>query len=251
MDSGWIKETIFIFGAVFLLILLRPFGLNQEDFLPSVIYWALVCVIGFGVFSLTFFVGRVTLKNDHKKNKFTFIILTLIAGFLMALFVPFLSSAYFGHPFTYFDSVIVVIPQMLVICAIIVVIALIRDYIQKQEEQLTSHKKQQKARHHAPEFMKKIPRKLQGEILCINAEDHYIHVHTDKGKHMLKMRFSDAINQVGGIRGLRVHRSWWVNETAVIDAQKNGRKTSLLLKNDISVPVSTSNYKQVKDRGLL
>lgn len=251
LDKGWLKETIFIFGSIFLLILLRPFGLNQEEFLSSAIYWALICVIGFCVFSLTFYVGRKTLTTSHKRNIFTFILLTLIAGLFMTLLVPFFSSIYFEHPLTYFDSILVVTPQMLVICAIIVVITLLRDYIQSQNERLKSHEHRQKMRDHVPEFMKKIPRRLQGEILCLNAEDHYVHVHTDKGRHMLKMRFSDAIKQLEDLKGLRVHRSWWVNENAVIDAQKSGRKSSLLLKNNVCIPVSTSNYRQVKERGLL
>lgn len=251
MDKGWLRETIVIFGAIFLLILLRPFGLNQEEFLPSAIYWALVCVIGSCVFSLTFYIGRISIVPDHKGNIYTFIALTVVAGLLMTLLVPFLSSTYFGHPLTYFDSILVVLPQMLVICGIIVLITLLRQYMKNQNERLQLHERSHKLRHHIPDFMKKVPRRLQGEILCINAEDHYIHIYTDNGKHMLKMRFSDAMKQLEGLNGLRVHRSWWVNENAVVDALRTGRNSSLLLKNDLLVPVSTSNYKQVKERGLL
>lgn len=250
-DKSWVLDSLFISGAIFLLILVRPFGLNQVNFMLSALYWALICVIGFCVYSLTYWIGRKTLTSHQWKYPLPLVILTLVAGLLMTLLVPILSSMFFGHPLSYTSSIFIVLPQTLVIGAIIILATLTKDYIRRQNDRLNLHAFKQKQLNTAPNFMKKLPRKLQGELLCINSEDHYLNVYTDKGRFMLKMRFSDAILELEDLQGLRVHRSWWVSENAVLDAQKTGRKVSLLLRNNISVPISRSNLKQAKERGLL
>lgn len=251
MGTGWLREVVFIFGAIFLLILLRPFGLNQEEFLSSAVYWALICLVGFGVFSLTYWFGRKILTPMKQGNLPAFIAVTFVAGLIMTMLVPFFSSLYFGHPLTYFNGILIVLPQMAVICAIIIVLTMTRNYIANQNSQIEHHETHALKRGTQPEFMKKIPRKLQGDIICVTAEDHYIHVHTDKGRHMLKMKFSDALQELEYQQGLRVHRSWWVSENAVVEASRSGRKYSLQLTNDVRVPVSSAHLTQVKKRGLL
>ena len=54
------------------------------------------------------------------------------------------------------------------------------------------------------------------------------------------MRLNDAIAELDGVEGMRVHRSWWVAMDAVTGTLRRGRGTALLLSNGTEVPVSRS-----------
>jgi len=57
------------------------------------------------------------------------------------------------------------------------------------------------------------------------------------------MRFGDALNEVEGIEGARVHRSHWVARSAVRRLLREDGKMTLDLTNGTRVPVSRS-YRQ-------
>jgi hypothetical protein len=88
-------------------------------------------------------------------------------------------------------------------------------------------------------FLKRIPVKLRGaEIYAVQAEDHYLRVHTAKGSDLILLRLADAVAELEGIEGARTHRSWWVAKAAVTDAKRADGRAVLTLKNGIEAPVS-------------
>jgi hypothetical protein len=84
----------------------------------------------------------------------------------------------------------------------------------------------------------KLPAALGKDILALQAEDHYVRVHTSKGSALLLMRMADAIDDLGELEGMRVHRSWWVSRHAVAASSTQGRKLFLTLTNGIAAPVT-------------
>jgi hypothetical protein len=90
-----------------------------------------------------------------------------------------------------------------------------------------------------PRFLARIPLKLRGgEIYAVQAEDHYLRVHTSKGSDLILLRLADAVAELEGIEGARTHRSWWVAKTAVTDAKRADGRAVLTLKNGVEAPVS-------------
>jgi LytTr DNA-binding domain len=61
-----------------------------------------------------------------------------------------------------------------------------------------------------PPLLSRLPRALGSNILCLQMEDHYVRVHTPAGSELILMTLREAITELGGLEGLRVHRSWWV-----------------------------------------
>jgi DNA-binding LytR/AlgR family response regulator len=59
----------------------------------------------------------------------------------------------------------------------------------------------------------------------------------------------DAENAVGGIEGLRVHRSWWVARHAVAEVAAAGNALQLRLTNGLDVPVSRERRLLLKSNG--
>jgi hypothetical protein len=60
-----------------------------------------------------------------------------------------------------------------------------------------------------PALLRRLPGRLAGaELHAIEAEDHYLRFHTDKGSALLLMRLGDAMAGLEGLEGARTHRSW-------------------------------------------
>ncbi|MBY0422100.1 MAG: LytTR family transcriptional regulator [Parvularculaceae bacterium] len=93
----------------------------------------------------------------------------------------------------------------------------------------------------APTLARRLKPELRNAaILALEAEDHYVRVHTSLGSELLLMRLSDAIDETAGIDGFRAHRSWWVASAAVVKARRESGRTILTLADGAEAPVSRS-----------
>jgi hypothetical protein len=91
----------------------------------------------------------------------------------------------------------------------------------------------------APRFLDRLPLKLHGaELYAVQAEDHYLRLHTSRGSDLILMRLSDAIAELEGLEGAQTHRSWWVAKGAVADVRRADGRATLKLKDGAEVPVS-------------
>jgi DNA-binding LytR/AlgR family response regulator len=54
---------------------------------------------------------------------------------------------------------------------------------------------------------------------------------------------------MGNTPGARTHRSWWVARAAVKTVNRSSGKTTLLLLNDIEVPVSRGFLAELREAG--
>lgn len=99
-------------------------------------------------------------------------------------------------------------------------------------------------------FMRRLPPRLRGaDLYAVEAEDHYLRVHTDRGSDLLLMRLADAIEELGPIEGARTHRSWWVARAAVTDARRGDGRATLVLKDGAEAPVSRSYAPALRQAG--
>lgn len=84
------------------------------------------------------------------------------------------------------------------------------------------------------------PHLRQARLLAIEAEDHYLRVHTDAGSDLILLRLTDAITELDELAGSQTHRSWWVARGAVSTGYTENGRTMLTLTNNLTVPVSRS-----------
>lgn len=99
-------------------------------------------------------------------------------------------------------------------------------------------------------FPDRLPAKLRGaHIRAVQAEDHYLRVHTDRGSDLILMRLSDALNELEGLEGAQTHRSWWVAKSAVQNVARGDGRATLALEGGLSVPVSRRYAKALRDAG--
>jgi DNA-binding LytR/AlgR family response regulator len=99
-------------------------------------------------------------------------------------------------------------------------------------------------------FPDRLPVKLRGAaIRAVQAEDHYLRIHTDRGSDLILMRLSDALEELNGLEGAQTHRSWWVARDAVRDVARGDGRATLTLDGDVTVPVSRRYAKALRDAG--
>ena len=90
------------------------------------------------------------------------------------------------------------------------------------------------------EFIAKLPPALRRDIVALEAEDHYVRVHTLHGTALVLMRLADAAALIDPRLGLRVHRSWWVARDGVRALELTAGRAIARLINDQAVPISRS-----------
>lgn len=91
----------------------------------------------------------------------------------------------------------------------------------------------------------------ESNIRALQADDHYVLVHTSVGKNLHYIRLRDAIALMGGIPGYRVHRSWWVTADAIRTVERKDGRWLLTLEDDLHVPVSKSGTSVLRDAKLI
>ncbi|MDG3441013.1 LytTR family DNA-binding domain-containing protein [Nitrospirillum amazonense] len=95
------------------------------------------------------------------------------------------------------------------------------------------------------------PRLCDARLLALEAEDHYLRIHTDRGAELVLMRLRDAIAELGEGLGMQVHRSFWVARAAVAEATVRGQAAQLRLSDGTVVPVSRTALPRLKAAGWL
>jgi len=122
--------------------------------------------------------------------------------------------------------------------------------LRREPKQTHVFSPEQKTAVPAGAFRERLPFKFrQADIHALSAEDHYLRVHTSAGDTLVLMRLYDAIRELEGIEGSQTHRSWWVAKNAVRDVRRGDGRVTLVLPDDIHVPVSRSYARSLKESG--
>lgn len=101
-----------------------------------------------------------------------------------------------------------------------------------------------------PRFLQRLPMKLRGAtIYAVQAEDHYLRVHTDRGSDLILMRLSQAVEELDGLEGARTHRSWWVARKAVRSVERGDGRATLTLENGLKIPASRRYARVLRGAG--
>lgn len=102
----------------------------------------------------------------------------------------------------------------------------------------------------AARFTDRLPFKLRGAAIhAVQAEDHYLRIHTDRGSDLILMRLGDALDELEGLEGAQTHRSWWVARDAVAAVARGDGRATLTLTSGLVVPVSRRHARALRAAG--
>jgi hypothetical protein len=218
------------------------FGTGVLQILPRTLYWvalsALGAVIGIAAAHLAFPRAWVT---DKPLAAWAIIVLCITAP--MTVVVAISTAAMNHRPFrpTFLAEVF---PSTLASTAGLTALA----FLVRRRAPVETHAAAAGAP--PPKFLARLPAKLAGgELWAIEAEDHYLRLHTSKGEDLILMRLADAVAELEGIEGARTHRSWWVARAAVTAAERGDGRATLTLIDGAEVPVSRAYAKVLREAG--
>lgn len=99
----------------------------------------------------------------------------------------------------------------------------------------------------ADAWLAQLPPAIGRQLLRIEADLHYLHVHTRAGRAMLLGSLATATKELGSL-GLRVHRAHWVAIDQVRRLQRSEQGWQCELRDGTRVPISRRRVREVQER---
>ncbi|WP_416899526.1 MAG: LytTR family DNA-binding domain-containing protein [Minwuia sp.] len=243
-------EAAIVLAVFGLMALIGPFGTFGElSGLERVQYWGFIVIVNWLQLRLI----QLALVQLFTWDRFW--VVNLGASFLGAVPATFevlwLESRFRPHVM---DEIgfLSLYPQVLVLCAAVMVpVSWYFIRRRRDEDAIDAAASATEGQASGEAFFRRVPVALGRDLYALQAEDHYIRVHTATGSDLILHRMSDAIAELDGLDGLQVHRSWWVARAGLADVVRRDRKVFLKLKNGVEAPVSRTFMSGVRDAGWL
>jgi DNA-binding LytR/AlgR family response regulator len=213
-----------------------PFG-SQTTLEPAVRYsfWMIIALAGFGAAAAA---ERVLSSTAPGRKTATRIVAVAAASAVpMTFFVAWAMGVV--RPGRTFSPV-----QLLGLFPYVALVQLLIARVISPDDQMTvsaTVEQPAAAPEFPPEFVSKLPAALRRDILALEAEDHYVRVHTLHGSALILMRLADAVAVIDPRLGLRVHRSWWVAKDGVRALERTPGRAIARLVDDTAVPISRTH----------
>lgn len=97
-----------------------------------------------------------------------------------------------------------------------------------------------------PPFFNRLPDDMGKDLISISINEHYLDVVTGAGATIMRMRFSDAVNELDGFDGTRIHRSHWVAKAHAGPVVRRGSGYQMRLADGRVLPVSRSRLREAR-----
>jgi len=235
--AGWLRGLVITLSAAVFMSVVGAFGSARLTMIPRIAYWLGLMLVGWiwGAFVSRYFFRVLAWP---RQTWLRIVMASLALSIPYSVVVGYASVVAFGSHFELAD-----IPQ-LVGSVTTVSVAMIAINVLVDRQSVTS------ASTEPAKFLERLPLKLRGgEVWAVEAEDHYLRLHTSKGQDLILMRLADAISELEGIEGAQVHRSWWVARDAIADARRGDGRATLTLKDGAEAPVSRTYARLLRERG--
>ena len=254
-----LSDSLVVVAFVIFLTFVRPFGMHEIAFWYAGIFWLIMCFSGYVIYSPTIYFLSKWLSNSLPESlnnaAVRLLVSTCVASGIMALFAPFIINLFFGSFQNYWQSLPMSFLACFFIGGFISGVSFIKTMLFQQRQQLQQNTEQLAQQNEQVESIQKqpalalineLPLDKRGQLICLQMDDHYLNIMTDKGDHLLLMRFKDALTKLESYDGFQTHRSWWVAKDAVASSKKEGRKLILVMINGTEVPVSQTYLANTK-----
>ncbi len=101
----------------------------------------------------------------------------------------------------------------------------------------------------SPAFLRRLDADKRGTLLHVSADGHQLSVSTSAGESRVRMRFSDALEELAAFEGVRVHRSHWVALSAISAVVQDGRRCRMEMTCGKQIPVSEIGIEALRAAG--
>jgi DNA-binding LytR/AlgR family response regulator len=240
--NHWRSFLVAVIAALFM----SAIGAFQSARLPlfeRTLYWLAMMVIGtfLGTTLMTLMRGLSFLDDRPWLQSGVFILLMWAPVTAMVSVVVMLMAHTPWSPGIMLENA----GPVLLVCAAMVALNNLAD-----REPAQTHAAAKPNEAAPPAFLQRLPIRLQGaDLYAVEAQDHYLRLHTSKGMDLILLRLSEAIGELEGIEGAQTHRSWWVAKDGVDEARRGDGRGILRLKDGAEVPVSRTYVRALRQAG--
>lgn len=237
-----LAADVALWAAIGLVMaVLGPFGSSERTLLERLIYWQ-VCMVGGGV------VG-ITIDMPLRRVARGFWPRLLGVSVLMTPFVVLIvgmTNHLLAHMALTLANLVLPWFQVFTVCFAAM---LVRQLIWTRPEQIKAAANPPTEDPLAAFRQRLSARRRDAELIAVEAEDHYLRVHTDAGDELVTARFSDALAELAATPGFRTHRSWWVSAPAIEDVRWLRGRGEARLKGGLVAPISRGQAPGLREAG--
>lgn len=243
-DRPWLRRfaaDVALWMAIgVVMAILGPFGSSERTLPERLLYWQ-ICMVGGGFIGVTIdapvrrrvshFWGRLSLVSTAMTP-----LVTLLVGF---------TNHYLGSMRLTLGNVVQPTFQVFVVC---VAVMMFRQLAWAEKTTVVAVPEPEA--DPAQAFRQRLSAKRrEAALIAVQAEDHYLRVHTDAGDELITARFGDAMAELAAAKGFQTHRSWWVAADAIDEVTWLRGRGEARLKCGLTVPISRSNAGPLKAAG--
>lgn len=229
-----------VIGVV--MAILGPFGSSERTLPERLLYWQ-ICMVGGGFIGVAID-GPVRAHIRHFWARLLLVsigmtpFVTLLVGVTNHLLSPMRLT---------WSNVTEPAFQVFVVCFATMCL---RQLAWAQTEAPLARQPEAPAADPTAAFRRRLSAKRrEAALFAVEAEDHYLRVHTDAGQELITARLGDALEELAAASGFRTHRSWWVAANAIDDVKWLRGRGEAKLKCGLVVPISRSNAAPLKAAG--
>ena len=230
-----------IAAVVVVLTVAGPFGTDRYlGHAERLVYWSVEAVLTFfcGLASAT--AAFTALDRVFENPRVAKLLSGLAPAIPVSLIVWLSNLLVFGSSLASLQTYVIMLGNCLVISFAITVI-----YYQVKQSRQTAESTNSNPT--ASPFLKRLPVELGRNLLHVSSQDHYVQAVTDRGSHLILMRFADALGELEMIEGIRVHRAHWIAKSAIAKPLKKDGRLYVETTDGETFPVSRTYLKQARE----
>ncbi len=243
-DAPVIAAVAIVSGLFFSVV--SPFGaVNYLPWLPRALYWAALVLIVAGVWLL---VRRYTARPVWQAAAIT---ATASAPLVLAVIIAVQMTIGMPVPPGYYPQLLILVWLINAALCALFVLAIARRAAPANAAPTNAAPEVDGAGIDAiSAFRAGLPQTYRNaEIYALQAEDHYVRVHTDRGEALILARLRDAEAAFQGQAGAKPHRSWLVLKNGVDAVSRRDGKLWVALKSGAEAPVSRAGARNLREAG--
>ncbi|HEY5106849.1 MAG TPA: LytTR family DNA-binding domain-containing protein [Caulobacteraceae bacterium] len=237
-------ELIFLIGLGLVMGVIGPYGTSAMPTTLRMVYW-LLCILGGGLIGVAVdeALGR-SIARPWRRVALTSVVMSLPVAFLVTG-VSMLLAPRDSQP----PRSLGFLGQVFVISALVMTLRALtwrspRTVVETRTIVAPPLPEAEAA------FRRRLSsRRRNARLIAVQAEDHYLRVHTDAGEEMLTMRFADALKALSGVHGFQTHRSWWVAADSIEHLRWRRGVGEARLIGGLLAPVSRSHASTLRAAG--
>lgn len=247
LERRWLRRLIAdlalwaTIGVV--MAILGPFGSSERTLFERLVYWQ-VCMVGGGFMGVAIdeFVVRPRVRHFWARAIASSVGMTPFVTVLVGI-----TNHIVGPTALTLRNVTEPTFQVFVVCFATMVL---RQLAWAEPVRVEVAVASEPAPDPTAAFRQRLSAKRRAAVLwAVQAEDHYLRVHTDAGDELITAKFGDALAELAGAAGFQTHRSWWVAADAIDEVTWLRGRGEAKLKCGLTVPISRSNSAALREAG--